>query len=164
MRIWERDPRQRQLTTLYLPQEPRRVMPSELADEIVLVHPAQPFASSFNEIRLESTIGATGAVIAVGLLPGTDRYFWVHSFSATHDDTTAREMQVGIRQDSTGDEAAVVWRNGVGAAQPLPSPRSLLIPQGYRLYARTNAIGAGSAITLRAIYLDLLEGEIAPQL
>lgn len=164
MLIYERDPRQRQLQTIYTPQEPRRVMPSDLAEEIVLVHPAQPFASSFNEIRSDAITGTAGATSVVGTNPGTDRYFWIHAFSGEHDDPVDRDMTLELEQATPSRNVAIAFFPAVPAGQQRPSPRSFYVPFGWRLRVRVNAIAAGQVVLLRSMFVDFLEGEVAPPL
>lgn len=161
MLIYERDPRQRQLPLLYTPQEPRRVMPSELAEEIVLTHPAQPEASSFHEIRQSVVTAPLGAASINGTLALADRYLWMLTMIATHDDITTRRIEIGIQELGSGNEFPVFFDEAVSAGQFVIA-RSVLVPQGWRAYARADAIAAGSFIRLSQLFLNLLEAERYP--
>jgi len=158
--IYERDPRQRQLPLIYTPQEPRRVMPTELAEEIVLTHPAQPFGASFNQIREEATDGANGIPSLGAAVPGADRYFWAHVFSGSHNDPTTRLLELGIRNASSGVEFLFDVFPAVVTNQSVAVRRTILCPEGYQLFIRADAIAAGSRVQLRIFYVDFLQAEV----
>jgi len=162
--IYERDPRQRGLGTIYTPQEPRSLMPSSISDEIVLVHPAQPFGSGFHQMRVFFGTGTAAATSLLGPEPAEDHYFWVHVASVFHDDPTNRILNLRLEQQSTGDGAELVGRQSMVANDHLPVLRSFLIMPDFRLEVRAAAMAAGQRLFMRIMYLDLLAGEICPQL
>lgn len=165
MLIFERDPRQRGLGTIYVPQEPRALMPTSISDEIVLVHPAQPFGSGFHQMRVHFAGAGLGATSLLGPEPAVDHYFWVQAASFFHNDVTARDLSVRLEQQSTGDGAELVTEHlAVPVLTHVAVERSFLIMPDFRLEVRANAMGAGANMFLRMMYLDLLAGEICPQL
>lgn len=164
MRIMERDPRQRGLTTIYIPQEPRRVMPDELSEEIVLVHPAQPFGSMLHQVRFDSVNGAVGVTVVNGTTVPDDHYFWVHGGTASHDDATDRRMELRLRDPAVPNNIIVAQIFLAAAGQAVVLGRSLLVPPGWHIQASVGALGAGNVLSLRLAFLDLLAGELSPPL
>lgn len=164
MRITERDARERGLRTIYLPQTPGRVMPSEISDEIVLVHPAQPWSSKLDEQKTE-TLQATGVVSTVeGSIPAEDHYFWVHAAHISHNDPVNRRLQFLIREPTTSVQVILHSVEDVAANLTTEMLRSFLIPAGWRLIGTAAGLAAGQVLTLRYTILDFLVGEIAPPL
>lgn len=165
-RIWERDPRQRQLTTIYVPQEARPLMPTELSDEIVLVHPAQPFPASFHQLQRMNLISAVGVEEVLGPEPGPDRYFWVHAFDTQHNDTVAtHNLELRLRFVDTGEFVRLEQVSDVPTLIPIFGRRSILVPPGMQLTGiSTEVIAAGAQMRLRAYYLDLAQAELPPWL
>lgn len=164
MRITERDPQQRQLMTLYVPSEPGRVMPSEVSDEIVLTHPAQPFSSQLAATQLISIVGVNGVTAVEAPPPAAGAYHYIHAFSADHNDPMAREVRLQLfRSGVLGVELAF----NVALAQDtfLPCPRAFLIPgPDWFLRVVIGSIAAGSRLQFRAIQTPYLFPEICPQL
>lgn len=164
MLIYERDPRQRQLPQLFVPQEPRRVMPAELAEEIILVHPVQPPTASFNEIRQFTRTGAVGVLEVLGDEPPEDSYLWVHIADCQHTDVVVQDLHLEVQNVSTGAAISITDRIAALPADRAATPRSLLIARGFRMRGRVDALAVGATMRMSYFFLTLLEGEMHPSL
>lgn len=165
MRIWERDPRQRSLTTIYVPQEPRPLMPTELAEEIVLTHPAQPPASSFHQVIMADEAGAAGGISLLGREPAEDHYFWIHSISVGHTDAvTSRDLTLGIQNIGAVVSVVVAFQAALVIGRSLFPGRAFLIPRGHRFVLSASGMAAAANLFMRYLYLDLLAAEVSPPL
>lgn len=164
MRITERDARQRGLTTIYIPQDAGRVMPSDVGDEIILTHPAQPWSSKLDEMQNLNIVGAASNEFVSGAVPAENHYFyipWVHWF---HNDPTARRLQLMIENFDTSIRVIIFRENAVPQNEERFNPRPLLIPAGFFLRARAQGIAATFSVSMTLSVIDLLVGELAPPL
>lgn len=164
MRIWERDARQRQLTSIYVPQEPRGLMPTEISDEIVLTHPAQPFTSSLDTMTHGGSTSAAGVNFIQSTVVPAGEVHWIHAFDAFHNDAVTRRLSIAMNQVQGNQLTMVAIDKASAQFQVLMSPRSLLLPAGYRLYAEVDIIGAGNLIFLRFEFVRYVAAEIPPSL
>jgi len=163
VRIVERSPDQRQLNTLFLPQEPRRVMPDEVAEEIVLTHPAQPPSASFLErIFRSTTSGAVGVTTVDGPSAPSDRYWWVQAATVFNNDSLARVTRLFLGSSTLGFSGLASYNPGIDFTGMLAPTYKFLVPPGLNLRATLNALGAGQVLTLDFIYVELLLAENHP--
>ena len=165
MRIVERSPDQRSLNLLFLPQEPRRVMPDEIAEEIVLTHPAQPPTATFFE-RLQRDQAVGGSAVTTVDLPGApaDRYFYVMACGAFHNDTTVRNMRLLIGSSALGYSEIAASAVVQGNQQPLAVGRAFLVPPGLNIRFTVDALSAPFVLTVRATFVEYLLAENHPNI
>lgn len=139
-------------------------MPSEVSDEIVLIHPALPPMVGFKESNFffSNTIGAASASQVFGPLVPTDRYWWVQLADVRHND--ANPLALSIRmQDTLGNQAAIFNESVTRGADDVAAlNRPFLLPNDTRLVGVANGIAATFVVTLRFFYLELLHAEINP--
>lgn len=164
MRIVERSPDQRQLQTLFLPQEPRRVMPDEIAEEIVLTHPAQPPTASFLERIFRNTVTGAATVTTVDLPSApSDRYWWVQACGGFHNDTAERRLTILLGSSTIGyselTQGSRLLQNDSQAVQ-----RAFLVPPLLNIRMTANGLAATFVLTLRSLYVELLLAENHPGL
>jgi len=162
--IYERDARQRQLNTIYTPAEPRRLMPSQISEEIVLVHPAQPFPSSLPDIKENLVTGAADVTTIFGSTPQADRYFWVHAAAVLHTDPTNRDMNLALENIISGITFRLVVTFQQPGNRPVLLARSIIVPPGYRIHGFVGALSPGENLDLRVLFLDLGQAELPPWL
>jgi len=162
MRISERDARQRNLTTIFFPQEARRVMPEEVSEEIILTHPVQPFGASLHEMRADSITGAATVLLVPGLQPVDPDYFWMHGFSCFHTDAAARDLRLGLEEIATGVQIVFAFEQAVPTARILAVNRSVLVGPRFRIFAGVNALAATFTLTLRSVHVNFQGGEVSP--
>lgn len=163
MRITDRSPQGRRLQTIFSPAEPKPVMPSEVSDEIVLVHPAIPPMVGFKEgtFFFEDIVGVLGVNEVLGPLVPTDRYWWIQYLDYRHDDPTTRILRLLMR-DTAGNELSVQTSNSVIATERQTLTRPLILPNDTRLVAQSSAIAAGQRLQLRFFRYELLHAEVNP--
>lgn len=164
MRIVERSPDQRQLQTLFLPQEPRRVMPDEVAEEIVLTHPAQPPTASFLERLFRAQIVGAAAQSTVDLPSApADRYFWVQAMGAFHNEGVARLLTILLGSSTLGyTELTESFTANTNASKAVT--RAFLVPPGLNVRVTVAAIAGAAVVTARFLYVELLLAENHPGL
>jgi len=162
VRIVERSPDQRQLQLLYIPQEPRRVMPDEIAEEIVLTHPAQPPTASFLErLFRNQVVGAAGVSTVDLLAPLEGRYFYVLACGAFHDDTASRNMTILLGSSTLGyTELLATFTAGTNKSGTIG--RAFLVPPGLNVRFSLNALVTPFVLTGRMTYSELLLAENHP--
>ncbi len=167
MRITDRSPIGRGLQTIFFPAEPKPVMPSDVSDEVVLVHPALPPMVAFKESRFfhSQTLGVVGATEVVGPLVPTDRYWWIQFAHVFHNDgATARVLGLAIR-DTVPNEVRILQETTTRVDnQPLSIARPLNLPNDTRLVGVVNAIDGAKRLTLEFFFLEFLHAEINPAL
>ena len=163
MRINDRSPTGRRLQTIFLPAEPRPVMPTEISDEIVLVHPAVPPMVGLKEGKFffSATQGAVGVTEVVGPLVPTDRYWWVQLCDFFHDDPVDRSIVLQMR-DTVPNTVAIVADPALKSAFQLSTlPRPFLLPNDTQFVASA-AVAAAQRISLRFFFLEFFHAEINP--
>lgn len=164
MRITDRSPQGRRLQTIFFPAEPRPVMPTEVSDEIVLVHPAAPPMVGFkeNQFFFQEVLGTLGVANAQSTLVPTDRYWWVQMLEIFHSDAASRTLRIAFR-DSLSNEASIVQGSAaVGAGVRLVFERPFLLPNDTRFIGLADGMAAGARLTLRFFFLEFLHAEINP--
>jgi len=164
VRIVERSPDQRQLQTLFLPQEPRRVMPDEVAEEIVLVHPAQPATASFLERMFRQQVVGAATVTTVDLLTApADRYFWVQATGGFHNDPGPRRLTILLGSSALGYTELA---SSIAATQNFSEAilRPFLVPPGLNVRYSLDGLAATFVLTARFLYVELLLAESHPGL
>lgn len=164
MRINDRSPTGRRLQTIFIPAEPRPVMPTEVSDEIVLIHPAIPPMVGFKEgqIFFETVLGAAGADEVVTSLTPTDRYRWVQFLHVAHTDTTDRFVRIAIRD--TGPNDVIIEQSQVvlSASTPLVLSRPIIVPNDMQLVATVAGILAPFVVRVSFFFYQLLHAEVNP--
>lgn len=165
MRITDRSPGGRRLQTIFIPAEPKPVMPSEVSDEIVLIHPAVPPMVALKEGKFfhAAVTGAAGVATVDGPQVPTDRYWWVQTCDVRHDDGTAR--LISLEMVDTVPNIVVIFSEQTTRASNAPAPmaRAFLLPNDTFLRGRLNAITAGNFVSIRFFYLEFLHAEMSPQ-
>lgn len=139
-------------------------MPSEVAEEIVLTHPAQPPTSNFREFQTLDLIGVANVPVLNGPTVAAGFYHWVLASALLHNEgNVQRIMEIGVRHADTGTFVsvnAVIESNG----QSVAIPRAVIIPAGFSMRGEINTLGLGFRIDLRIHFLQLIEGEVFPAL
>lgn len=163
MRIVERSPDQRQLQTLFLPQEPRRVIPDEVAEEIILTHPVQPPTSSFLERIFRETFTGTAGVDTLDLPnpPAEGHYFYVFALGAFHSEAATRAVTILIGSAALGF-TELLPTTSVGASTSLAMQRAFLLPPGLNIRMSTPGLLSPGQNTLRITFIDYLLPEVHP--
>jgi len=167
VRVTDRSPTGRRLQTVFIPAEPKPVMPTEISDEIVLTHPVMPPMVGLKEGRFRHfrTTGAAGATEILGAQVPTDFYWWIQAVSLFHTDTVAdRILRLQMLDTSANRVTILQDRVAVGADLHLVLERPFLLPNDTRLVASVDGLGAGFALTLEFFRLEFLHAEINPQL
>lgn len=165
MRVTDRSPTGRRLQTVFIPAEPKPVMPTEVSDEIVLTHPVMPPMVGLKEGRFffQQVQGAVGAIEVSGALVPTDRYWWIQVIQFFHNDTvTLRSLRLSM-QDSIGNRVAI--RDDTPAIDAIVMgaiQRPFLLPNDTRLVLSAPAIGAAFFLQMRFFFLEFLHAEINP--
>lgn len=139
-------------------------MPSEISDEIVLVHPAVPPMSGLLEGRFfyQTVTGVNGVTRVQSALVPSDRYWWVQLAAVTNNDGVARTSWFAL-EDTVPNEAAIHAATGnIGTNVPFTFGRPFILPNDTRLLGRCNAIAAGSRLLLEFFYYELLHAEVNP--
>lgn len=161
-RIFERDARQRGLPTIYIPLETGRLMPSDLSDEIVLTHPAQPPGSElYKAVGIERS-GAATVTTVNGDQPGEDFFHWIQALDVSHDDPVDRDLTLQLEQVVSGNIVRVFRTLGVPAGIPTGLDRVLLVGNGWRPVVVASALAATQVLTLRYMYVAYRIGERYP--
>lgn len=164
MRISDRSPTGRRLQTIFFPAEPRPVMPTEISDEIVLIHPAAPPMVGFkeNQFFFQEVLGTLGVANAQSSLVPTERYWWVQMLEIFHSDATDRGLRIAMR-DSLGNETTIVQSQGaLASGVRLVLERPFLLPNDTRFIGLADGMAAGARLTLRFFFLEFLHAEINP--
>jgi len=150
------------LRDLFPPSEARGFQPSEISEDVSLVHQVHQ-GTDFLDVALTVNVSSAAGVAQV-FSPVVDDgfYHYVIACGMNHDDPTSRRASVGI-------DGTTIWplvdTEGV---QVIPSfhflsvPRAFILPTHQRLQARVNTIAAGQVVTLRALYFKIPLGSPAP--
>lgn len=162
MLILERDPQQRGLPAVFIPQEPRRVMPSDIAEEIILVHTVQPPTASFPATNNANVVGAAAVIQVDSNQPAPSHYFWCHAISGEHNDPVARVIGISLRHVANNSNVSLVEPASRTQGQQLATTRSILVPRGWVIRVNANALAAGQVLTLRMMFVEYLEAENHP--
>jgi len=164
MRITDRSPQGRRLQTIFFPAEPKPVMPSEVSDEIVLIHPAVPPMVGFKESQFffQEALGVVGAIEVEGPLVPTDRYWWIQFCELQHNDgATQHNLRLAVR-DTVPNTVVVFNTEGTRDVIPVGVDRPIILPNDTRLVAQVPAIAAGSRVRIRFYFYELLHAEVNP--
>lgn len=164
MRIHERGGRQRGLDQVFIPDEPRRVMPSDISEEIVLTHPALPVGSLVSRLSTSLTAGAAGNPAVNGPQPGDGQLHWIIAAQLSHDDPTDREVRFALEEVLSGRLGTLLTQVAVPAGVEVALPRSLVVPSRFRLVGRADALTAGDILTLVIFFATVREAESFPYL
>lgn len=165
MRVTERSGSGKLLQTLFLPAEPRPVLPSEVSDEIVLTHPAIPPMVGFKESRFffQEKTGALGVFEIVSDLVPTDRYWWIQYCEIRHNDTgSSRNLLLSIRDTVPNDVSIFSHHLSVPANILIGLERPILLPNDTQLVASVTSLGAAFTVRLRFFFYELLHAEVNP--
>lgn len=145
------------LRTLYPPAEARGFQPSEISEDVSLVHQVHQGTDFLDKALNLNAIGTLGAVNADGPDVESGFYWYVIACGAFHDDTTDRELEVTIRG------AAATWPLASGT-RIMPAdvfvvvPRAFILPTFQRLRGAVPSITAGKRVVLRALYFKIALG------
>lgn len=166
MRITERSPTGRRLQTIFIPAEPRPVMPTEVSDEIVLTHPAIPPMVGFKEgqIFFQQVTGGSGAEEVASSLVPTDRYWWVQAIDLSHTDAAARVVRLSLRD--TVPNTVALKSSGATTLPVLARftmDRPIIVPNDMQIVATVIGIVAPFVVTLRLFFYQLLHAELNPK-
>lgn len=138
-------------------------MPSEVAEEIVLTHPAQSPTSNFREFQTLDIIGVANVPVLNGPTVPAGFYHWVLASSLLHNQgNVTRIMEIGVRHADTGTFVSLNVVNNND--QSVPISRATVLPAGYSMRGEINTLGLGFRIDLRIHFLQLIEGEVFPAL
>lgn len=139
-------------------------MPTEVSDEIVLIHPAVPPMVGFKEnaFFFHRTLAANGAVEVVAPLVPTDRYWWIQFLDIQHNDLTNRVLRILVR-DTVPNEVIIQTSGAAADSETRTFDRPLILSNDTQLVGQVPAIDAGARLRIRFYYLELLHAELNPQ-
>lgn len=164
MRIYERSAGDRELGRLFIPQEPRALIPSDLGEEIILTHPVQPPTSGFLVGMQRDTITGAAAADTVELPVVPEGFYrWVQCCAAFSDTAVFRNLTILIGSAALGF-TEIAGTTDVGTNVSLTVPRIFLVPPGLRIRANIENISGAEVLTLRSLFLELLLAENHPGL
>lgn len=136
--------------------------PSQISDEVSLVHEISHSIARLDERRIVQTVGAVGSNV-VNLNDGNPvpqgRYHYVFSASAFHDDAVARLLEFYVF-DTSGSALAVQARSSrdfggaLAANEIFGLNRALIIAPAFFLRVFCPNIGALAKITGTVHYLE----------
>ncbi len=164
MRIHERGGRQRGLDQLFIPEEPRRVMPAEISEEIILIHPAVSSGTILNRGATQLVTGPAGVTVVNGFPSNEENNHWIHAAQLTHTDPIARELSIAIEEILSGRVITVILEQAVPNTRALAIPRSLVLGELFRLQGRADAIAAGETLQLTVYFAAVRLAEEFPRL
>lgn len=141
--------------------------PQESEDSFIFVLPLNA-RSSLRRTQTESVTGAAGVQSVQGSVVPADRYRYFASIDVSHNDVPAHTLLIAVLDPG----AALPPGDGAGittATQPtnvrLISPRSILLPTGWAIKARSlDALGVAAQLVLRMVFIEYSFAEIAPDL
>jgi len=143
------------LRTLYPPAEARGFQPSEISEDVSLVHEVH-VGTDFLGTALSQALSATAPILFIesDVVPvGFFRY--VIAFSGLHNDPTARDITLSISGTSIwAAESALSWTRNVHLA----TPRAFIVPTHQRLRVEVNALATAQTVSLRMLYFDIALG------
>lgn len=147
------------LRTAFPPAEARGFQPSEVSEDVSLVHDVFQGTDFLDKALSVNVVGTAGSknVDAPSVADGF--YWYVIACGIFHDDPVARESLVVINGPSTWPLVSA------GRALPtnifLPVPRAFILPTHENLRGNVPALAAGQKITIRALYFRISLGRTA---
>jgi len=152
------------LQNIFPPGGAEPPQPGTVSDEIAFVHQVLTGTERLEEIQAISQDGAAGGVSLLAPKVPDTKYHFVLASSLTHDDSTARTLQIGIQHDG-GNTAAIAGTTGgqtVSSAKPVFAFRSFILPPRAQVRGQASGMGGANFMTLKLLFLELDLGEPAP--
>lgn len=149
------------LRTLFPPAEARGFQPSEVSEDISLVHQVHQGTEILDNALVLNLSSAAGVTFIDGPTVPDQFYHYVIAAGGFHNDgATARELFLQISRSAPAANFPIATAREITfpSTQYIASPRSFIVPSDYFLRLSVPAIAVGSLVTLRAIYFEIPVG------
>ncbi len=157
------------LTDLFPVLEPISLSPTSLSPELLLVHLFIGPGTLLRKAEGISDVGGAGVLILnSSRVPALNTYFYVFAAQLTHNDVVNRALNIGINvQGQNISLTGGINNNTFAGGAVLSVPRAFILPntktgQISTIFGSADALGAGAALTLRYIIMELKNQELHP--
>jgi len=155
--------RMRWLELLFPPGQAAPPNPSEVSDDIVLVHQVLTGTERLTQFQEFNVTGGAGSNTATGPAVPADKWWYVFAAGVFHNDPLPVEMALHMRSDITALEVCVIAaERAVPTFARLGAPRPIILPPRCNLFGRTIGIAGAQQVTVRGIFIEMDLGEPAP--
>ncbi len=154
------------LTDLFPVLEAVSLSPTSLSPELLLVHLFIGPGTLLRKAEGVSDVGALGVTILnSSRTPGANTYFYVFGLQVTHNDAVSRALNAGLNVQ--GQNVSLTGGVAASPGQIVSVPRAFILPntktgQISTLFGSADALGAGAALTIKYIILELKNQELHP--
>lgn len=136
------------------PAEARGFQPSEVSEDVSLVHQVYQGTHILDRALSHNVNGTLGATSVLTPVVPVGKFWYVVACSALHNDAVARQLQISIIGTTAwgiASEPAVFLTN-----QALTVPRAFIVPTHQGLRADVfPAITGGTRVTIRALFFEI---------
>ncbi len=157
------------LTDLFPVLEPISLSPTSLSPELLLVHLFIGPGTLLRKAEGISDVGGAGVLIVnSSRTPALNTYFYCFAAQLTHNDVVNRALNIGINvQGQNISLTGGINNNTFAGGAVLSVPRAFILPntksgQTSTIFGSSDALGAGAALTLRYIIMELKNQELHP--
>jgi len=133
------------------------LQPSEVSEDVSLVHEVYQGTDFLTEVIEEAVTSAAGVAFIVTRDVPAGFYWYVLACHLFTDDPTGRFGGIFI-SGATDHGIAGEPTGAISAGEILSVPRSFIVPPNHRISASLNAITAGDTVSLHALLYEIRLG------
>jgi len=148
------------LRDLFPPSEARGFQPSEVSEDVSLVHQVHQGTDLLDKALSHNLTSVAGTAFIETPEVDTGFFWYVLACGVKTNDATARLLTISLAGTTTWPLAST--RTAYANNQAHAVPRAFIVPPFQKIRGEANAIGGGQSVILRVLYFKIALGLPAP--